>query len=183
MGCTKSKLSKDVCLADETSELHTKYIKEHGLQSYYKVMGMPPQGPAASPGSETDDSSSNLNFGLVNIEEKTTVDNNNNFYGLSVSDILEITIGFLLFLYLCRLVYRQIMRRRKQAKASKSLEMKEIVKSVHQTHQTVPAHQTQFKIQHQGPKINKTPMDFAIQTLHQNPQTLLPIFGPDYQID
>ena len=128
MGCTKSKLSKDVCLADETPELHTKFIKENGLQSYYKTMGMPPQGPAASPGAETDDSSSNLNFGLVNIEEKTTVDNNNNFYGLSVSDILEVSIGFLLFLYLCRLVYRQVMRRRKQAKESKSLEMQEIVR-------------------------------------------------------
>merc|ERR1712106_954075 len=127
---------------------------------------MPPQGPAA----ETDDSSSNLNFGLVNIEEKTTVDNNN-FYGLSVSDILEVSIGFLLFLYLCRLVYRQVMRRRKQAKESKSLEMQEIVKSAHQT---IPAQQTHFKIQHQAPKMNKTPMDFAIQTLHQHPQTMLP---------
>ena len=82
MGCTKSKLDDDVCLKDETSDLHTKYIDKHGLQSYYNVMGMPPQGPS---GSETNDSSENFNLGFVNIEEKTTVDNK--FYGLSVSDI------------------------------------------------------------------------------------------------
>ena len=122
----------------------------------------------------------NLNFGLVNIEEKTTVDNNNNFYGLSVSDILEITIGFLLFLYICRIIYKRIMKRRKQAKASKNLEMKEIVKSVTQT---VPTPQPQFKLQQQGTQISKTPMDFAIAKLHQNPQALMPMFGPDYLID
>ena len=180
MGCTKSKLSNDVCLKDETSELHTKYINEHGLQSYYKVMGMPPQGPSGSPGSETDNSSKNLNFGLVNIEEKTTVDNNNNFYGLSVSDILEVTIGFLLFLYICRIIYKRIMKRRKQARASKNLEMKEIVKSVTQT---VPTPHPQFKLHQQGTQISKTPMDFAIAKLHKNPQALMPIFGPDYLID
>ena len=147
-------------------------------------MGMPPQGPAASPGAETEDSSSNLNLGFINIEEKSTTENNNSFYGLSVSDILEVSIGFLLFLYLCRLVYRQVMRRRKQAKESKSLEMQEIVKSAHQTHQTFPAQKTHFQIQHQAPKTVKTPMDYAIQTLHQQPQTMLPMFGQaEYQID
>ena len=185
MGCTKSKLSKDVCLADETPAMHTKYIKENGLKKYYLTMGMPPQGPAAAaPGAETEDSSSNLNLGFINIEEKSTTENNNSFYGLTVSDVLEVSIGFCLFLYLFRLIYRQVMRRRKQAKQSKSLEMQEIVKSAHQTHQTFPAQKTHFQIQHQAPKTVKTPMDYAIQTIHQQPQTMLPMFGQaEYQID
>ena len=177
MGCTKSKLSDDVCLKDETSELHTKYIDEHGLQSYYNVMGMPPQGPSGSSGSETNDSSKNFNLGLVNIEEKTTVDNN--FYGLSVSDILEVSIGFLLFLYICKIIYKRIMKRKKQARASKNLEMKEIVKSVTQT---VPTPRPSYKMQQQSTQMKTTPMDFAVAKMHENPKALIPIF-PDYLID
>ena len=133
MGCTKSKLDDNVCLKDETSEMHTKFINKHGLASYYSVMGMPPEGPS---GTETNDSSENFNLGFVNIEEKTTVDNQ--FYGLGVSDILEVCIGFLFILYICKLIYKRIMKRKEQARASKNLEMKEIVQSVAQTQAPPP---------------------------------------------
>ena len=184
MGCTKSKLSKNVCLADETPSMHSKFIKENGIKKYYQTMGRPENGPVAAPGAETEDKSSNLNLGFINIEEKSTTENMNSFYGLSVGDVLEVSIGFCLFLYLLRLIYKQVMKRRKKAKQSKCIEMREIVKSANETNQTFPTQKTHFQIHHQTPKTIKTPMDYAIQTIHQQPQTMLPMFSQaEYQID
>ena len=40
MGCTRSKLNKDICLKDETTEMHLDFIKKKGLDAYYAIMGI-----------------------------------------------------------------------------------------------------------------------------------------------
>ena len=35
-----SHLDKEVCLRNETPEMHAAYIDKHGLSKYYEVMGM-----------------------------------------------------------------------------------------------------------------------------------------------
>ena len=84
MGCTKSKLDDNVCLKDETEDMHKSFISKHGLADYYSTMGMPPTG------TEMIDKSNNLNIRLINVEEKNSVENK--FYGLGPSDILEICL-------------------------------------------------------------------------------------------
>ena len=174
MGCTKSKLDDSVCLKDETSDMHTTFINQHGLASYYSVMGMPPEGPS---GTEMTDSSENFNIGFVNVEEKTTVDNQ--FYGLGVSDILEVCIGILFILYISKMIYKRIMKRKEQARANKNLEMKEIVQSVAQTQ--VPQPPPSYKMPLSTP-MKTTPMQYALAKMHENPKAMIPIF-PDYLID
>ena len=174
MGCTKSKLDDSVCLKDETSDMHTTFINQHGLASYYSVMGMPPEGPS---GTEMTDSSENFNIGFVNVEEKTTVDNQ--FYGLGVSDILEVCIGFLFILYISKLIYKRIMKRKEQARANKNLEMKESCSRwhKHKFHHLLP-HTKCLKV----PPMKTTPMQYALAKMHENPKAMIPIF-PDYLID
>ena len=180
MGCTKSKLDENVCLKDEKPSMHSKFIKEQGIKRYYQVMGMPENVPIAAPGAETDDKSSNLNLGFINISEKSTTENLKNFYGLSMGDVLEVSIGFCLFLYLLRIIYKLVMKRRKKAKQSKSMEMREIIQSANETSEQ----KTHFQLHQQTPKTIKTPMDYAIATIHQQPRTMLPMFTENqYQID
>ena len=40
MGCTCSKLNKDICKKDETTKMHIDYIKKNGLDAYYAIMGV-----------------------------------------------------------------------------------------------------------------------------------------------
>ena len=64
MGCTRSKLNKDICERDETTSMHVDFIKKEGLNSYYKLMGMEHQGEGHN---TLKDSSNNVNVGLINI--------------------------------------------------------------------------------------------------------------------
>ena len=167
-------------MKDEKPSMHSKFIKEQGIKRYYQVMGMPENVPIAAPGAETDDKSSNLNLGFINISEKSTTENLKNFYGLSMGDVLEVSIGFCLFLYLLRIIYKLVMKRRKKAKQSKSMEMREIIQSANETSEQ----KTHFQLHQQTPKTIKTPMDYAIATIHQQPRTMLPMFTENqYQID
>ena len=167
-------------MKDEKPSMHSKFIKEQGIKKYYQVMGMPENVPIAAPGAETDDKSSNLNLGFINISEKSTTENLKNFYGLSMGDVLEVGIGFCLFLYLLRIIYKFVMKRRKKAKQSKSMEMREIIQSANETSEQ----KTHFQLHQQTPKTIKTPMDYAIATIHQQPRTMLPMFTENqYQID
>ena len=70
MGCSKSKLDDNVCLKDETEDMHKSFISKNGLANYYSTMGMPPTG------TEMIDKSDNLNIGLINVEEKNSVETN-----------------------------------------------------------------------------------------------------------
>ena len=44
-GCTSFKIHENVCHKNETSEIHSAYIDELCLESYYKIMGMPSEMP------------------------------------------------------------------------------------------------------------------------------------------
>ena len=80
MGCTRSKLDKNICLKDETTEMHVEFIKKNGLDEYYAIMGM-----ESDTGHDSfDDNSSNVNLGLFNIETKNETDTEIQNSGLSI---------------------------------------------------------------------------------------------------
>ena len=60
MGCTRSKLNKDICEKDETTKMHVDFIKKNGLDAYYAIMGVENDKTHNS----FDDNSSNVNLGL-----------------------------------------------------------------------------------------------------------------------
>merc|ERR1711954_42684 len=60
--------------------MHVDFIKKHGLDQYYKTLGMEQEKQRNS----YKDNSKNLNLGLINIEEKTESDVENINMGLSV---------------------------------------------------------------------------------------------------
>ena len=70
MGCTRSKLNKDICEKDEAPQMHANYIKEYGLDSYNSLMGIKHD----QTGTKLDDHSSTVNLGLINMESKTETD-------------------------------------------------------------------------------------------------------------
>ena len=70
MGCTRSKLNKDICEKDETPEMHAQYIKEFGLDSFYAIMGIDNN----KTHTKMDDHSSTVNLGLINMETKSETD-------------------------------------------------------------------------------------------------------------
>ena len=88
IGCTKSKLDDKVCLKDETTAMHVAYIKKNGLQKYYEVMGV----EDVSNHNSFEDNSSNLNLGLINIEQKSKSDIENINTGLTVREWVELAI-------------------------------------------------------------------------------------------
>ena len=61
MGCTKSRLDDKVCLKDKNTAMHIAYINKHGLEDYYKTMGV----EDVSNHNTFKDNSSNLNLGLI----------------------------------------------------------------------------------------------------------------------
>ena len=80
MGCMRSKLDKNICLKDETTEMHEEFIKKNGLDEYYAIMGM-----ESDTGHNTfANNSSNVNLGLFNIETKNESDMEIQNSGLSV---------------------------------------------------------------------------------------------------
>ena len=82
MGCTKSKLDDKVCLKDKSTAMHVAYINKHGLEDYYKTMGV----EDVSNHNTFKDNSSNLNLGLINIESKSENDTENINSGLTVHE-------------------------------------------------------------------------------------------------
>ena len=80
MGCTRSKLNKDICLKDETIEMHVDFIKKNGLDEYYAIIGK-----EIDTGHKSfDDNSSNVNLWLFNIETKNETDTEIKNLGLSI---------------------------------------------------------------------------------------------------
>ena len=66
MGCTRSKLTKDICLKDEMTEMHVDFIKKNGLDEYYAIMGI----ESDTGHNSFNNNSSNVNLGLFNIETR-----------------------------------------------------------------------------------------------------------------
>ena len=115
MGCTKSKLDDKVCLKDETTAMHVAYINKNGLQKYYEVMGV----EDVSNHNSFEDNSSNLNLGLINIEQKSKSDVENINTGLTVREWVELAIVLIIALGAIRIIYNYCMRRRKKSQMKK----------------------------------------------------------------
>ena len=106
-----SHLDKEVCLRNETPEMHAAYIDKHGLSKYYQVMGMnDPEAKAP----EMEDNSNNIKVGLINMEEKSST--SYEFYGIRWSDILKIGLGILAIIYVTKLVFKYIKKKSRVAK-------------------------------------------------------------------
>ena len=59
---------------------------------------------------EMEDNSENLNIGLINMEEKNST--SYEFYGIRWSDLLEICLGIIVILYITKLVFKYIRKKR-----------------------------------------------------------------------
>ena len=106
MGCTRSKLNKDICLKDETTKMHMDFIKKNGLDAYYAIMGI----ESDTSHNSFDDNSSNVNLGLFNIETKNETDTEIQNLGLSIREYVEIAIAIIIALGAIRIIFRYLKR-------------------------------------------------------------------------
>ena len=107
MGCTLSKINPEICQRNETSDMHSKYIKENGIDAYNTLMGIKHD----EPGTKLDNHSSTINLGLLNMESKTESDTKYEYNGLTFKEYLEIGLAILIILGATAL-YRHLKKRR-----------------------------------------------------------------------
>ena len=127
MGFTRSKLNKDICEKDETTSMHVDYIKKEGINSYYKLMGMDPQGEGHN---SFKDNSNNVNVGLINIEEKNESDTENYQSGFTLREWIEIAVVLIIAIGALRAIYKCCIKQRKKRQLKKNKNLQEVVKSV-----------------------------------------------------
>ena len=125
MGCTCSKLNKDICLKDETTEMQVDFIKKNGLDAYFAIMGVENDKSHNS----FDDNSSNVNLGLFNIETKNGTDTEIENSGLSIREYVKIAIAIIIALGAIRIIFRYLKKRRAKAAMKKKNNLKELVVS------------------------------------------------------
>ena len=89
MGCTRSKLNNKICETSETSETHKRYIREHGIEAYYRVMGYKKDNAHTM-----DDHSSTYNVGLLNFNNKTESETQNEYVGLSLKEYIALQLEY-----------------------------------------------------------------------------------------
>ena len=142
MGCTKSKLDEKVCLKEETTAMHIAYINKEGIQKYYETMGV----EGGSNHNSFEDHSSNLNLGLINIEQKSESDVENLNTGLTVREWVELAVVLIIALGAIRIIYKCCMKRRKKTQMKKKKTLKEVMQSV-----TVPSQEMLVKTVKQVP--------------------------------
>ena len=126
MGFTKSRLDDKVCLKDENTAMHVAYINKHGLEDYYKTMGV----EDVSNHNTFKDSSSNLNLGLINIESKSENDTENINSGVTAREYIEIAVVLIIALSAIRIIYKFCMKRRAKSQMKKKNTLKEVLRSV-----------------------------------------------------
>ena len=126
MGCTKSKLDDKVCLKDKSTAMHVAYINKHGLEDYYKTMGV----EDVSNHNTFKDNSSNLNLGLINIESKSENDTENINSSLTARKYIEIAVVLIIALSAIRIIYKFCMKRRAKSQMKKKNTLKEVMRSV-----------------------------------------------------
>ena len=108
MGCTRSKLNKDICEKDETTKMHIDYIKQNGLDANYAIMGVDNDKSHNS----FDDNSSNVNLGLFNIETKSETDTTIENPGWSIREYIEIALAVIIVLGAVRIIFRFIKKKK-----------------------------------------------------------------------
>merc|ERR1711954_109954 len=131
MGCVRSKLDPNICQRDETHSTHIQYIKTHGLDSYYKELGVEKEEQRNS----FEDNSKNLNLGLINIEEKNESDVENINVGFSTKEWLEIGVILIIVLGILRVIYRYCSKKKKKSQSKKKEVLKEVIESVNTPNQ------------------------------------------------
>merc|ERR1712025_545937 len=93
---------------------HAEFIKKHGLDQYYKTLGVEQEEQRNS----YEDNSKNLNLGLINIEEKSESDVKNINMGLSVREWVEIGVLLIIILGILRVTYKFCLKKKKSEKKS-----------------------------------------------------------------
>ena len=121
---------------------------------------------------EMENNSKNLNIGLINMEEKNSTIYE--FYGIRWSDLLEICLGIIVILYITKLVFKYIRKKRRVAKINKNIELKELVQEASAPQGLPPP---AYSIPQSTP-LSKSPIQFAIQAMHENnSRAVVPIFS------
>ena len=123
MGCTRSKINPEIFQRNETPEMHSKYIKENGLDSYNSLMGIEHD----QTGTKLDDHSSTVNLGLINMENKTESDARCKYNGLTVKEYIEIGLAILIVIGAARAIYRYLKKKKTKSSNKKKNQLKEIV--------------------------------------------------------
>ena len=108
--------------------MHVEYIRKHGLDQYYKTLGV----EKVEQRNSYEDNSKNLNLGLINIEEKNESDVENINMGLSVREWLEIGVLLIIILGILRIIYKFCMKKKSEKKSQirKKTALKEVMQSV-----------------------------------------------------
>ena len=107
----RSKLDKNVCIKDETTQMHVDFIKKNGLDEYYVLMGM----KSESSHNSFDNNSSNVNLGFINIESKNETETEIHNSGLSIREYVEIAVVIIIALGAIHTIYRYFKQRRAKA--------------------------------------------------------------------
>ena len=123
MGCTRSKLNKDICEKDETPEMHANYIKQYSLDSYYALMGVDND----KTHTKMDDHSSTVNLGLINMETKSETDTTYESSSFTTRDYIEIALAILIVLGAVRTLFRYLKKKKTKAAKRKKNQLKELV--------------------------------------------------------
>ena len=131
MGCEISKLNEKICKKSETAKTHVDFIKKHGMAKYNEILKIEPSMPYENIDKSIDNHSKNYNLGLVNLEtssesETTTA---NIYANMTWRQILEITVGCMIILYLIVKIKQFIKKRKNKKTISKSMKMSELVKN------------------------------------------------------
>ena len=125
---------------------------------------------------EMEDNSKNINVGLINMEEKSSM--SYEFYGIRWSDLLEIGLGILVILYVTKLVFKYIKKKRWVAKINKNIELKELVQEASAPQGPAPPAYSQPQSRQLPQGLCKSPMEFAIQAMHDNnSRAVVPVFS------
>ena len=133
MGCTRSKLNNKICESSETEETHKRFIREKGLDNYYKVMGY-----NKDKAHNMDDHSSTYNVGLLNFDSKSESETEYQYSGLSTKEYVAIAVGILIVAYAGRRLIRYINKKKKKTSAKKATVLKEIVEEATKPPTTYP---------------------------------------------
>ena len=167
MGCTRSKLNKDICERDETSSMHADFIKKEGLDNYYTLMGMENKGEGHN---TFKDSSNNVNIGLINLEEKNESDTENYQTGFTLREYIEIAVVLVIAIGALRAIYRCCTKQRKKRQIRKNKNLQEVVKSV-----AIPSNEMIMKTVTQIPATESAPENKETQIVPYVPDKSLPV--------
>ena len=148
MGCTRSKLNNKICETSETDETHKRFIRENGLDKYYAVMGYKNKDAHSM-----DDHSSTINLGLLNFDNKSESETENQFTGLTTKEYIAIAIGIILVAYAGRRLIRYINKNKKKSSAKKANVLKEIVEEATKPPTTSPTAPPQMMTTQFGPPV------------------------------